>query len=678
MRYLIYLRRSFQRRFFRHLALFLILISAMAMPLIVSIYRASDLHGTQEKILENTMGSDFLIRNAKEQDMLFFMGISGLEASYNDGIILLKNISGEAVLSDDTFERYSEQIQDRMVQSGNENLRATCVSYYGDDESLYHASGQMLTVSWLITAVALAVFLSSYGNHLRLFRPEISVLRSIGASKGQIVFLFLSEYILIFLSASILAIAFSGLVMKILFVFFLEIRHVEGLASVVFHMNISEMLQYLSAFFITGCVTVCISVLRLCRQNVRVLVQGNHSTGARHHCRRKLKARGNTVQTVRALYLQRLSRVPKSCGILAVPVLLIVLFAVNYLAINLKTVNTPPETDIRINCYDSYNGIELLSPTERKAISQMDGILEYKESSSGSMTDFLIADERIEEGNHYDWMGTPCSAAFVHCYSSFYPDSSLLLKKYEVIVTANHAVLSYIAGDLIQLQPGTLINHEDGTVSFKEPIQLKVVGTEDMEWTDRYVDLFLSDDLYEELTADLPINQIGIKLTDPSEAKAFSMMLSEEYPSIRDDIHEYHSAFNAIQRAAPGTVIMFTLLFGLMLFFFLAVQIIRIVEDLKEQEGFRAIMQAIGAPDRVLYKAHLSQMAMISLVSILCAVMLTYGLLLLFFNRTGYHLVFTFKVVSIQILILLCSMLTYFIPVYIVFRKKHHKEVRHE
>ncbi len=678
MRYLIYLRRSFQRRFFRHLALFLILISAMAMPLIVSIYRASDLQGTKEEILENTMGSDFLIRNANEEDLPFFMDISGLEASYNDGIILLKDISGEEVLSDDAFEHYSEQIQDRMVQSGNEHLSATCVSYYGDDESLYHASGQILTISWLITAVALAVFLSSYGNHLRLFQPEIGVLRSIGASRGQIVLLFLSEYIVIFLSASILAVAFSALIMKLLFVFYLEIRHVEGLASVVFHMNISEMLQYLVAFFVIGSITVCISVFRFFRQNVRILVQENNLTGHRCRYKRKIKDRGNAVQTVRSLYLQRLSRVPKSCGILAVPVLLIVLFAVNYLAINLKAVNTPPETDIRINCYDSYNGLELLSPTERQAISQMDGVLEYKESSGGSMTDFLIADERMEEGNHYDWIGTPCSATSVHCYSSFDPDSGLELKKHEVIVTANHAILSYKAGDMIQLQPGTFIVHEDGTISFKEPIQLKVVGTEDIEWTDKYVDLFLSDDLYEELMADLPINQISIRLNDPSEAKDFAMMLSEEYPLIKDEIHEYQSAYNAIQKAAPGTVIMFTILFGLMLFFFLAVQIIRMVEDLKEQESIRAILRAVGASDHVLYKAHLSRMAIIALVSIICAVALTYGLLFLFFNRTGYHLVFTFKVISIQILILLCSMLTYFIPVFMLFRKKHLKEAPHE
>lgn len=325
MNYLIYLRRSFQRRFFRHLALFLILVSAMTMPLIVSIYRASDLQGTREEILENTMGSDFLIRNANEQDLSFFMDISGLEASYNDGIILLKDVSGEEILSDDAFEYYSEQIQNRMVQSGNENLSATCVSYYGDDESLYHASGQMLTISWLITAVALAVFLSSYGNHLRLFRSEIGVLRSIGAARGQIVLLFFSEYIVIFLSASVLAVALSALIMKLLFVFYLEIRHVEGLASIVFHMNIDEMLQYLAAFFIIGSVTVCISVLRFCRQNVQILIQENDSTGRRWHYKRKLKDRGKAVQTVRALYLQRLSRVPKSCGILAVPVLLIVL-----------------------------------------------------------------------------------------------------------------------------------------------------------------------------------------------------------------------------------------------------------------------------------------------------------------------------------------------------------------
>lgn len=678
MKYLVYLLRSLRRRPFRHLALVLILISAMTMPMIVSIYRASALQGVQERVWEYTRGSDFVIRYATAEDLPLFTDIPGLAATYEEGIIYLRDITGAETITHEANQQYSAQIMLRLDQSDNKELRAANVSQYGADPSLYHAPNQMLFVSWLISAVALGIFLSAYGNHLRLFRSEIGTLRGIGASRGQIVRLFLAEYLVVFLVSGILALGLSAGVMKLLFVSYLEIRHVEGLATVVFHVNMAEMLQYLAAFFLIGSLAVIVFVQKDCRQDIQQLSSETFTGSYPRHVRRGLSYHCNPEKMMAGMYLQRLSRVAKSCAVLAVPVLIIVIFAVHYLAINLKAANTPPDDDIRILSYDEYEGEALLSEAERQQISQMEGILSYEERVATDPTDFLIADQRMEAADHFDWMDIPLAGTAVHRYSTFHDAPPRVLGKYEVTVTANHAHLPYRVGDTIRLyQADTLHRHGEEGSLHGESVLLTVVATEDLEWTDRDVDIFLSDALYDELTKDMPVSRISIRLSDPSDAKAFAERLTAMYPAIRDNVTEYRSAFDAKARATPGAVIMFAVLLGMMLFFVLTVQMIRISEDLKEQTHIRHMLRVIGASDRLLCQAHLRQMAVLASATLLLSLALGYGLLLTFFNRTGYHLLFTWETILTQLLVLLCTVIAFFLPVLFLFREKVTKEVAH-
>ena len=94
MKYLIYLRGSLKRRTFRHLALFLILTCAMAMPLMVSIYRNSDLEGTRTEIRETTGGHYIHVENAKEEEFALITDIPGLTASWDDGTVYLDADAG--------------------------------------------------------------------------------------------------------------------------------------------------------------------------------------------------------------------------------------------------------------------------------------------------------------------------------------------------------------------------------------------------------------------------------------------------------------------------------------------------------------------------------------------------------------------------------------------------------
>lgn len=80
---------------------------------------------------------------------------------------------------------------------------------------------------------------------------------------------------------------------------------------------------------------------------------------------------------------------------------------------------------------------------------------------------------------------------------------------------------------------------------------------------------------------------------------------------------------------------------------------------------------------RMLCQAHLRQMAVLASATLLLSFVLGYGLLLIFFNRTGYHLLFTWETILAQLLVVLCTVIAFFVPVFILFRKKVTKEVTH-
>lgn len=129
--YLVYLRRSIQRRFFRHLSLVLILFIAMTMPLMVSIYRSSALEGVRERVWEFTHGSNFIIRHANEDDLPLFSDIPGLAATFEESNIYLRLVNESETLTREAQQKYSAELLSRMNQSENTALRASNVNSMG-------------------------------------------------------------------------------------------------------------------------------------------------------------------------------------------------------------------------------------------------------------------------------------------------------------------------------------------------------------------------------------------------------------------------------------------------------------------------------------------------------------------------------------------------------------------
>ena len=190
MSYFVYLKRSLHKRNFRHLFFFIILTCTMVMPLILSIYSSSVQEGIRQFVLDSTKGSVFWIENAKETDLMLFQDLESLEARYEDHVIYLSLTADADPDSEELNRRQEHQLQHIINERSNSNLHPLNNFYFGRDESYADLVNENRRTEWMIAGIALLVFLACYGAHLRLFRTDIGILRSIGAGKGKIVLLF--------------------------------------------------------------------------------------------------------------------------------------------------------------------------------------------------------------------------------------------------------------------------------------------------------------------------------------------------------------------------------------------------------------------------------------------------------------------------------------------------------
>lgn len=243
-----YLRRSFKRRPLRHLSLFWVLMCAFMLPLVVSIYRDSMIYGYHLQKLDFSKGQAIHISGAQPEDVALLRGIDGLtEPYYEDRLIYLNFASEEA------WNRYSEigdqvelsnLIKSRLSQNGRDTSGVDVYFYsYQDVKGI---ATDLLELSSLkkmqILSLALLLFSglivqSAYRNHIAAFAPELRELAALGATKGQMIRMFLLELGILFPLAAAGAVGISYGVMRILYKQYLEQTLNTSIVARVFHMD---------------------------------------------------------------------------------------------------------------------------------------------------------------------------------------------------------------------------------------------------------------------------------------------------------------------------------------------------------------------------------------------------------------------------------------------------------
>lgn len=244
----LYLRRSFRRRPMRHFALFWVLMCSFLLPLVVSVYRDSLIYGSYLFTMDFSQGQAFHISGVQPEDVELLRGIDGLtEPYYEDRIIYLNFATEEA------WERYSSPssrseinglIRSRLAQSGRntggvEIMNYTYEAVHGieDDEYMLSMWRRMLILSLGLSLFSGLIIQSAYRNHIAAFSPELMELASLGATKGQVIRMFLAELAVLFPLAAGCAVGISYGVMRTLYRQFFEQTTNANVVWRVFYIN---------------------------------------------------------------------------------------------------------------------------------------------------------------------------------------------------------------------------------------------------------------------------------------------------------------------------------------------------------------------------------------------------------------------------------------------------------
>ena len=230
----LYLRRSFRRRPMRHFALFWVLMCSFLLPLVVSVYRDSLIYGTYMQTMDFSQGQALHISGVQPEDVEVLRGIDGLtEPYYQDRFIYLNFADEEAwEYYSAPFNRsgLSDLIRSRLVKNGRsagsvEIMWYTYEAVHGirdSDELLLSWWRRMLILSLGLSLFSGLIIQSTYRGHIAAFSQELAELAALGATKGQIIRMFLLELAILFPPAAGCAVGVSYGVMRVLYRQFFE------------------------------------------------------------------------------------------------------------------------------------------------------------------------------------------------------------------------------------------------------------------------------------------------------------------------------------------------------------------------------------------------------------------------------------------------------------------------
>ena len=238
-----YLLRSFKRRPLRHFSLMWILMCAFLLPLVISIYRDSLVYGVKLQDYNFHKGQAVHISGAQPEDAAWFQNIDGLTAPYyENGTIYMTYDSRES-------ERRFQDTHEMLTLSGLLKSKA-CQSERNLEVMFYGVSQDNLTDPYMQTTlrniwlINLALLLFSglivqaaYRNHIDSIAQELADIAAMGATKGQVVRMFLLELVLVFPLSAAGAVGISYGVMQLLYEKYLGNMASSAAIWRVFHMD---------------------------------------------------------------------------------------------------------------------------------------------------------------------------------------------------------------------------------------------------------------------------------------------------------------------------------------------------------------------------------------------------------------------------------------------------------
>ena len=668
MKYLIYLKDSIKRRSFRHLAILIILTLSMMMPLLLSVYYSSQIFGLQEMNTYTTKDALFSIEGLSESHLSMFSDLPELTSWYEDGIIYLSPVNGQYNVDEEEYFELEDLIYHAASEIGPDSVKIVSNIGLKPTEETYEYAKRTQLAEWVVAMIALLIFLSSYNSHLRRFRQDAGILRSVGAEKKHISTLFLLEYLIIYFIATVLSTVLTIAFMRLLFKLYLTTTHIDSLDWIVYHINPLDFALLFLLFFLCGIITVSVYIHRFLKENIHSMFMDTSVSKTVHRSVLGFRKKGNVKSILTSFLLHRSNSVFKGCAGFTALVLSVIVFFYSTQGFNFLNDLTQQEYPIVADIYDIYFDKLIISQEEMTDISQMAGVKEFEPHRLDSPDLFLVLDNRMAGNTPYVWVDdTPGAPTSVSCFSRDHHDP--VLEEHQIAVNKNHSYLHYNIGDTILLQKTSPVRDSHGHWIIPDPLELSVAAFIDSDEEDLCLDICLSDHLYEELIETLPVEHIDILLDDPENNKAFIAELESKYPQLHSNLHDSYAPATQLVFISKGRAIISFLIFGLMLAFLVIILYTYITLSLYEKSRMYAELYALGAPQNVLYKASLRQSLFMCFIGCICGIAISTILILLYKKGPAPIPNATVLSVSIMLLSLFIIIAAFMIPVYSFFKK---------
>lgn len=399
MRYGLYLRQSLLRRAGRHGVMAVILACVLVLPFMTCIMRDSGIYGQRMQNLERTKGETFHIENAKEEYLSVFSNVPGLRARFEDGCVYLKILSKAELADPEIVKQYSKQLHLLAAGIGDPNLKISNYAFFDKDASLKTTRNEWLIILIGVILATLPALAVSYREHIRGFSADIGDLRALGASQKQVCALFLMEAGILLMGAAIVAGAVAIGLMKALFAWFFELKDMQSLSWLIFHVNFWNLLALAGAYLCAMAAIFLLTLRGLCRAPIARLMREDAEGNRVRRPRRRLRAGRSAAASVRRMLLSRANGRYVSCLLLSVPVAVAVFVAANAVLSNIAVVNPRPEYELKVTQTRENEQGGWFTEDDRSAIRALEGVRDVELSSVVTSRTYENGEWRNNDGD---------------------------------------------------------------------------------------------------------------------------------------------------------------------------------------------------------------------------------------------------------------------------------------
>lgn len=231
---------------------------AFLLPLVVSIYRDSLAYGVTLQMYDFHKGQAIHISGAQPEDVVWFQGIEGLTTPYyENGTIYMTYDSKESEIR---FQDLHESLAlyNLLKSKACQSSRALEIMSYDtsidglSDPYMKTTLGNMQLVNLALLLFSGLIVQAAYRNHINSFSRELADILAMGATKGQVIRMFLGELTLLFPLSAAGAIGISYGVMGLLYEKYLGNMAASAAIWRVFHMDLKNTALQI-AFYLLVC-----------------------------------------------------------------------------------------------------------------------------------------------------------------------------------------------------------------------------------------------------------------------------------------------------------------------------------------------------------------------------------------------------------------------------------------